>query len=62
MTAESTGGGDRFAAMTPEQLDYWVREIAPILVSMRERSMERARQRALGMIRRPLRQDETTEE
>ncbi|WP_187438177.1 hypothetical protein [Actinomadura decatromicini] len=48
--------------MSPGQLDYWVREIAPILVAMRERSVDRARQRALEMIRRPLRRDETTEE
>ncbi|MBO2460323.1 hypothetical protein [Actinomadura violacea] len=44
-----------FASMTPEQLDYWLREVRPLLIRMRERSEERARQQALELIRRPLR-------
>lgn len=44
-----------FASMTPEQFDYWLREIRPLLVRMREQSEKRARQQALELIRRPLR-------
>jgi hypothetical protein len=44
-----------FVSMTPKQLDYWFREIRPLLVRMREQSEKRARQQALELIRRPLR-------
>ncbi|MEU9018659.1 hypothetical protein [Actinomadura sp. NPDC048394] len=44
-----------FTPMTPEQLDYWLREIRPLLVRMREQSEKRARQQALALIRQPLR-------
>jgi hypothetical protein len=46
-----------FEEFTPEQLEYWIREVRPMLIEMRERSMERARARALETIRRPLRSD-----
>jgi hypothetical protein len=37
-----------FAEFTPE---YWIREIRPLLIRMRERSMDKARERALTDIR-----------
>lgn len=53
---------DPFAEMTEEQLDYWLREIRPILIRMREQSAERARQAAFDLIRRPLRERPTGSE
>jgi hypothetical protein len=50
---------DPFASMTPEQLDYWLREVRPLLIRMQERSDKRARQQALELIRRPLRDRST---
>lgn len=40
-----------FEEFTLEQIEYWVREVRPLLIEMRERSMTWARQRALAHIR-----------
>lgn len=47
--------------MTPEQFEYWMTEVRPALIAMRERQEIRLRESALQMIRRSVRPVDTEE-
>lgn len=43
----------KFSEMNPEQFRYWMTEVRPALIEMRERQATRNREAALRLIRRP---------
>lgn len=43
-----------FEQMTPEQFEYWMTHVRPLLVAMQERSSAQARRWAMDMIGRPV--------